>query len=310
MKNICVLKGGNSSEREVSLKSGAAIAAELRELGFQVSELDPADHPDLDELLAAIKAEHTDLVFIGLHGGLGENGKLQAALDLAGIPFTGSGFEACCVTMDKYLSKLVAQAEGIPTPAYIMMREDLICDYNTDEDLTGFVSALGMPVVVKPNDGGSSVGISIVKQIGDLKSAVRAAFNESRQVLVERFISGRELTVTVLDGQALPVVEIKPLQGWYDYRNKYTKGNTEYIAPAVLQPAVAQLVQLYAARLWKAFGLKGYARVDFRYDGEKAWFLEVNTLPGMTSLSLTPMAAKAAGISFAGLLEKIIHLSI
>lgn len=310
MKNICVLKGGNSSEREVSLKSGSAIAAELRELGFHVSELDPADHPDLDELLAAIKVEHTDLVFIGLHGGLGENGKLQAALDLAGIPFTGSGFEACCVTMDKYLSKLVAQAEGIPTPAYIMMREDLICDYNTVEDLTGFVSALGMPVVVKPNDGGSSVGISIVKQIGDLKAAVRAAFNESRQVLVERFISGRELTVTVLDGQALPVVEIKPLQGWYDYSNKYTKGNTEYIAPAVLDPAVAQLVQLYATRLWKAFGLKGYARVDFRYDGEKAWFLEVNTLPGMTSLSLTPMAAKAAGISFAGLLEKIIHLSI
>lgn len=310
MKNICVLKGGNSSEREVSLKSGSAITAELLGLGYQVFELDPADHPDLDGLLSAMKTQNADLVFMGLHGGLGENGKLQAALELAGIPFTGSGFEACSMTMDKYVSKLIASAEGVPTPACILMREDLITDYNTDDDLLGFIGGLGMPVVVKPNDGGSSVGISIVERIQDLKPAVALAFRESGQVLLEQFINGRELTVTVLDGKALPVVEIKPLQGWYDYQNKYTKGNTEYIAPADLEPAVAHLVQLYATRLWKAFGLKGYARVDFRYDGDKAWFLEVNTLPGMTSLSLTPMAAKAAGISFAGLLEKIIQLSV
>ncbi|HNZ07527.1 MAG TPA: D-alanine--D-alanine ligase [Candidatus Cloacimonadota bacterium] len=309
MKTICVLKGGISSEREVSLVSGTAIANELRAMDYDVFELDPADHPRLDELLTAIKTRHADLVFIGLHGGLGENGKLQAALELAGIPHTGSGFEACCVTMDKYLSKLTASAEGIPTPAYILMREDLVNDYNTAEDLQGFLSGTSMPVVVKPNDGGSSVGISLVREIGDLKQAVKLAFREAKHVLVEQFIPGRELTVTVLDGQALPVVEIKPLQGWYDYKNKYTKGNTEYIAPAEIEPATAQLVQLYATRLWHAFGLKGYARVDFRYDGSQAWFLEVNTLPGMTSLSLTPMAAKAAGISFSGLLERIINLS-
>jgi len=310
MKTICVLKGGISSEREVSLVSGTAIANELRAMGFGVFELDPADHPNLDELLASIKSQHADLVFIGLHGGLGENGKLQAALELAGIPHTGSGFEACCVTMDKYLSKLVANAEGVPTPAYILMRENLVNDYNTAEDLQGFLSGIGMPVVVKPNDGGSSVGISLVSEIKDLKPAVKLAFKESKQVLVEQFIPGRELTVTVLDGLALPVVEIKPLKGWYDYQNKYTKGKTDYIAPAEIDPAVAQLVQLYATRLWNAFGLKGYARIDFRYNGAKAWFLEVNTLPGMTSLSLTPMAAKAAGISFSGLLERIINLSL
>jgi len=310
MKTICVLKGGNSSEREVSLESGGTIANELRALGHSVFELDPADYPAQSEMLTRIRQQGADLVFIGLHGGLGENGKLQAALDLAGIPFTGSGFEACCVTMDKYISKLVASAEGVPTPSFVMMREDLITDYNTAEDLTGFTAGLGMPVVVKPNDGGSSVGITLVQDVKDLKAAVRIAFKESQQVLVEQFIPGRELTVTLLNGQALPVVEIKPRQGWYDYQNKYTKGNTEYIAPAELEPAVAQLIQLYATRLWRAFGLKGYARVDFRYDGDKAWFLEVNTLPGMTSLSLTPMAAKAAGISFSGLLEQIINLSL
>lgn len=310
MKTICVLKGGISSEREISLKSGAAIADELRRLGYQVFETDPAAYSRLDGLLADIRRQSADLVFMGLHGGFGENGKLQAALELAEIPHTGSGYEACCVTMNKHLSKLVALAEGVPTPAFVLMREDLIADYNSDEDLRGFLSGLGMPVVVKPNDGGSSVGISVVQEPSELKPAVQRAFAESRQVLVEQFIPGRELTVTVLGGKALPVVEIKPLQGWYDYHNKYTKGNTEYIAPAEIEPSVAQLLQVYATRLWHAFGLKAYARVDFRYDGSQAWFLEVNTLPGMTSLSLTPMAAKAVGKDFPALLETIIELSI
>lgn len=310
MKTICVLKGGISSEREISLKSGAAIAEELVRLGYKVAEADPADFPSLHLLLNHIESIGADLVFIGLHGGYGENGKLQAALELAGIPFTGSGFEACALTMDKYASKLIAQAEGVPTPAYILMREDLIQDYNSPEDLTGFLSELGLPVVVKPKDGGSSVGISLVTHIEELKPAVQAAKKESPHVLIEQFIPGRELTVTLLDGKSLPVVEIKPRQGWYDYQNKYTKGNTEYIAPAVLDEPAAQLMQIYATRLWHAFGLKAYARVDFRYDGQKAWFLETNTLPGMTSLSLTPMAAKSIGIDFAGLLEIIIKLSL
>lgn len=310
MKRICVLKGGSSSEREISLQSGAAVAEELTKMGYQIYEADPADYPSIEDLLAYLRQMDAQLVFIGLHGGEGENGKIQAALELAGIPFTGSGFAACSLSMDKYLSKLLVTAEGIPTPACIMLRENLICDYNTCEDLIGFLGNLSLPVVVKPNDGGSSVGISLVKTIEELKDAVNLAFKESNGVLIEEFIPGRELTATILGGKALPIVEIKPREGWYDYQNKYTSGNTEYIAPAVLDPAVAQLIQLYATRIWRAFGLRGYARMDFRYDGSQAWFLETNTLPGMTSLSLTPMAAKADGIGFAKLLEQIIQLSI
>lgn len=307
MKTICVLKGGNSSERKVSLKSGAAVSAQLRDSGYKVFELDPRDFPTVSELIAAIKSGGADLVFFGLHGGEGENGKMQAAFELAHIPFTGSGSRSCCITMDKYISKLVARDMGIPTADFIIMRENMIVDYNTDEDLMGFLGSLGLPVVVKPNDAGSSVGVSVVKQIRELKPAVELAFRESNTVLVEKYIAGSEFAVTVLEGKALPVVEIKPVEGWYDYTNKYTEGKTVYVAPAEIDPALSRLLQVYATRLWHAFDLKGYARVDFLYGGNQAWFLEANTLPGMTSLSLTPMAAKTVGVDFAKLLEMIMH---
>ncbi len=307
MKTICVLKGGSSSERKISLLSGAAVSAQLKALGYNVFELDPQDYPTLSDLIAAIKAGSADVVFFALHGGEGENGKMQAAFELAHIPFTGSGSRACCITMDKYISKLVARDIGVPTADFIIMRENMIVDYNTDEDLSGFLGSLGLPVVVKPNDGGSSVGTSLVTHIKELKPAVELAFKESNIVLIEKYIPGAELTVTVLEGKALPVVEIKPVEGWYDYTNKYNEGKTVYVAPAEIDPALSRLLQVYATRLWHAFDLKSYARVDFRHDGDKAWFLEVNTLPGMTSLSLTPMAAKAVGIDFARLIETIIH---
>lgn len=308
MKTICVLQGGSSSEREISLLSAAAVSYELKHLGFKVFKLDPQDYPTISELIQAIKSGDAELVFFALHGGEGENGKLQAALELEAIPFTGSGSRACCITMDKYISKLIARDIGVPTADFIIMRENMIVDYNTAEDLRGFLASLDLPVIIKPNDGGSSVGCSLVTSIEALKPAVELAFKESNNVLVEKYIPGSELTVTVLDGKALPVVEIKPIDGWYDFANKYTKGKTVYVAPAEIEPALSHLLQVYAMRLWHAFDLKGYARVDFRYDGNKAWFLEVNTLPGMTSLSLTPMAAKSVGIDFAKLLETIINL--
>ncbi len=269
MEKIVVLKGGTSPEREVSLVSGAEIASALRNMGYSVIEIDPADYPKLSDLLTAIQNEQPLLVFNGLHGGSGENGELQAALSLAGIKFTGSGFKASCFSMDKYISKLIALAEGIPVPKYILMREDLLEDYQDVEDYSGFSNQLGLPIIVKPNDAGSSVGISRVECLEDLKPAVQKALQYSHSVLLEEYIPGRELTVTIIDSEAYPVVEIKPLEGWYD----------------------------------------GYARIDFRYDGFKPYFLEVNTLPGMTSLSLTPMAAKAAGMSFQELLQKIIYIT-
>jgi len=309
MEKIVVLKGGTSPEREVSLVSGAEIASALRNMGYSVIEIDPADYPKLSDLLTAVQNEQPLLVFNGLHGGSGENGELQAALSLAGIKFTGSGFKASCFSMDKYISKLIALAEGIPVPKYILMREDLLEDYQDVEDYSGFSNQLGLPIIVKPNDAGSSVGISRVECLEDLKPAVQKALQYSHSVLLEEYIPGRELTVTIIDSEAYPVVEIKPLEGWYDYTNKYTHGKTKYEAPAQIDDTVAKLLQLYALRLWKAFGLSGYARIDFRYDGLKPYFLEVNTLPGMTSLSLTPMAAKAAGMSFQELLQKIIYIA-
>ena len=310
MEKIVVLKGGTSPEREVSLVSGAEIASALRNMDYSVIEIDPADYPKLSDLLTAIQNEQPLLVFNGLHGGSGENGELQAALSLAGIKFTGSGFKASCFSMDKYISKLIALAEGIPVPQYILMREDLLEDYQDVEDYSGFSNQLGLPIIVKPNDAGSSVGISRVECLEDLKPAVQKALQYSHSVLLEEYIPGRELTVTIIDSEAYPVVEIKPLEGWYDYTNKYTHGKTKYEAPAQIDDTVAKLLQLYALRLWKAFGLSGYARIDFRYDDLKPYFLEVNTLPGMTSLSLTPMAAKAAGLSFQDLLKKIIEVTI
>lgn len=310
MERITVLKGGDSPEREVSLVSGAAIANGLRGSGLEVTELDPADFSSLDKLIDRLKELGTGLIFLGLHGGSGENGQLQAALDLAGLRYTGSGFQACALTMDKYVAKLLAREEGVPVADWVLLRGDQLGDYEDPRDLQGIVDKLGLPLIVKPNAGGSSVGISKVETTDQLREATQQALKYSSSALLERFIPGRELTVTVLDGTALPVVEIKPLSGWYDYANKYKAGRSEYLAPAPIEEAVAQLIQMYAERLWQVFGLRGYARIDFRYDGDQPYFLEVNTLPGMTPLSLTPMAAKALGISFADLVVKIAHLAL
>jgi len=310
MERITVLKGGDSSERKISLLSGAAVAEGLRVKGYEVTELDPTDFSTLGQLIERMQELETELVFLGLHGGSGENGQLQAALDLAGLRYTGSGFEACALTMDKYVSKLMAREEGVPIADWVLLRGDQLGDYNDPRDLQGIVDKLGLPLIVKPNDGGSSVGISKVERVEQLREASQHALKYSSSALLERFIPGRELTATVIDGQALPLVEIKPLSGWYDYDNKYNAGRTEYLAPAPIEESVAQLMQTYAVRLWQVFGLRGYARIDFRYDGEKPYFLEVNTLPGMTTLSLTPMAAKAVGISFVDLVDKIARLAL
>lgn len=309
MQKIIVLMGGDSPEREVSLVSGAAIAKGLRERDFLVDEVDPAEYSGLVELLKKLRDLKADMVFIGLHGGNGENGVLQAALDLAKLPYTGSGTKASALAMDKYISKLLAREEGIPTADCILMRGDLLCDYGDPGDYREIVQRLGLPLVVKPNDGGSSVGITIVEDILQLKDAVRLALEYSDSALLEKYVSGREITATVLDGEALTLVEIRPVKGWYDYQNKYNEGRSQYLAPAPLEDNTTQLIQLYAERMWRVLGLEGYARVDFRYDGKTPFFLEANTLPGMTPLSLTPMAARSSGLSFGELVENIVNIA-
>jgi D-alanine-D-alanine ligase len=313
MLNVIVLLGGKSSEREVSLVSGKEISKQLALNGHKVIELDPADYQFGHELITAIKSFKADLVFIGLHGGEGENGILQAMLDGSSIPYTGSGYKASAVAMDKMYAKLIAQYANVPVPqSLIFSRQD--CEnklYPSFKDCLEKLSQdkLNSKLVVKPADAGSSVGVHIIDNESDYTNAIADAMQYSEKIMAEEFIAGRELTVTVLNGKALPVVEIKPHQGFYDYSSKYTKGFTDYQAPADLSTEESIIVQEYAVNIWHAMECSGYARIDFRYDGKVFYFLEVNTLPGMTPLSLTPMAAKAVGMNFGELLEAIMSIA-
>jgi len=266
--------------------------------------LDPADFSNYSALLDRIRQFEPLIVFNGLHGKDGEDGKIQALLELEKIPYTGSDSRASALAMDKEISGLVALAVGLKLPARIVVQTE--AEIQTELILR----KIGLPLVVKPNDSGSSVGISIVDEVTQILPAFREAIKHSRKVILEKFVAGRELTVTILDGKALPVVEIKPRNGWYDYTNKYTKGNTVYEAPAQLLLQEVHTIQKMAETIFSHLGCSVYSRVDFRYDGENFFFLEVNTLPGMTPLSLTPMAAKSAGIGFEELLTRIIQASL
>ncbi|MBL7975917.1 MAG: D-alanine--D-alanine ligase, partial [Candidatus Kapabacteria bacterium] len=250
-----------------------------------------------------------DVVFSVLHGFAGEDGMMQALLEASGIKYTGSKVLASALAMDKVMSKIMLLAAGVPTPEWTTVR----ATHEITDDLLKEIRAdfrLGM--VVKPNDQGSTVGMTIVKSgnLDDIENAIRLALQYSNVALIENYIEGRELTVAVLGSEALPIVEIIPDGGFYDYAHKYTKGMSEYMCPAEMDEEVAAFVQQLAVTSHKVLGCSGYSRVDFRLDEENhPWCLEVNTLPGMTATSLVPKAAAAAGIEFADLCERIIELS-
>ncbi len=310
---IVVLLGGNSPEREVSLNSGKMISRQLAESGHEVIEIDPADYAYQHDMLIELHQINPETVFIGLHGGDGENGRIQAILDAEKIRYTGSGFKASAMAMDKLVSKLIARESGIPVPRYFVMNKKSMGAFGNLYQMVLqaiFANAEGGKLVVKPVDAGSSVGVNIVCSEKEFISAVHDALEFSNLAIAEEYIEGRELTVTILNGIPLPVVEIKPHQGWYNYFNKYKEGTTSYHVPADISSEEAAVIQEYALKIWQALDCAGYARIDFRSDGKDFFFLEVNTLPGMTSLSLTPMAAKAIGISFGELLEKIISSAV
>lgn len=303
-KKITILSGGFSEESEVSRITSAEIEKSLLRSGFKTLLLDPSDFKTYGKLIEKIMNYDTDIVFNGLHGTDGEDGKIQALLDLEKIPYTGSDSRSSAIAMDKDLSGIIAESIGLEIPQRSIETDTEHFSLDDVENVFGF------PLVIKPNDSGSSVGISIVTDKEQIIPAFMEAKKYSEKVIFEKFISGRELTVTILDEQALPVVEIKPKKGWYDFSNKYTKGNTIYEAPALLKDEEKDMIQTLAAKIFKKLGCSVYGRVDFRFDGYKFYFLEVNTLPGMTELSLTPMAAKSAGISFDELLIKIIEISL
>ncbi|MDR1650705.1 MAG: D-alanine--D-alanine ligase [Synergistaceae bacterium] len=297
---IAVLCGGVSSEREVSLNSGAAVASGLAEAGFDAAL---EDVNSVSETIRKWRSLGADGAFIALHGGWGEDGRLQSALEAAGIPYTGSGAKACMICMDKEASRDAASRAGIPVPPGIAVRPGEKTDF-------GKLTAEWEKIVVKPANNGSTVGVAITSDTKEASEALNSVWDIDTKAIVEKFIAGRELTAAVFGtghgSFSLPVIEIRPRSGFYDYKSKYTKGETEYLSPAPLDEKITRAVMDYACRAHKLFGCRAYSRADFRLsDDGTPYFLEVNTAPGMTSTSLVPKAALAHGWSFPELLARI-----
>jgi D-alanine-D-alanine ligase len=328
---IAVLFGGTSAERDVSIASGSQVIAALRSAGHEVLAIDPAIGPirpedeanALNPKVAAKPPDRTklgamrivdlrpilldpangpfDVVFIALHGSFGEDGRLQAILDVTGLPYTGSGLLGSALAMDKDIAKKLFERAGVPTAAWLM----------APASVEAVESAIGFPAVVKPSKQGSTVGLTIVRAAESLAEAIDEAYRFDDEVMIERFVAGRELTVPVLGTRALPVGEIISRNEIFDYESKYQPGGAEEIFPADLPATVTAEVQRLAVLAHRTLKLGGYSRIDFRLDPEgRLWCLEANTAPGMTAASLYPRGAAAAGMKFADLCERICMLAL
>jgi len=299
---VGVLFGGRSAEREISLISGSGVLQALRSKGIDAHPFDPAERS-----LAELAAEQFDRVFIALHGRYGEDGTLQGALELLGIPYTGSGVMASSVGMDKVTTKIVWLAAGVPTPTYVTIAA------NAAVDADAIVAELGLPLIVKPPLEGSTIGITKVTDAAGLQAAVDLARQYDKVVLVEQFIQGREFSVPVLGtgptARALPIVEIVAPEGNYDYQNKYFTDDTKYHCPAPLDAETTAAIQAHVVNAYRALGCEGWSRIDvlLRDTDNAPFLLEVNTSPGMTTHSLVPMAARAEGTSYEDLCVDILR---
>lgn len=295
---VAVWLGGTTAEREVSLVTGHAVAEALREGGHRVDEVDVRDPL---QSLRDPRTEEADVVFVALHGGAGEDGRVQALLELAGRPYVGSGPAASALAMDKLWSKHLARDLGVRTADWSALPPAA-----GEEAVLGAARSLGYPLVVKPVDEGSAVGVVIAHEEADLREGLGALALDQGRWMLERYVAGREITLPFLEERALSVIEIRPREGFYDYRNKYTPGCTDYDCPADVADEVAHAVAREGELLYRAMRLRDMARLDFRLDAEdRAWFLEANTIPGMTGTSLLPMGAKEAGIDFPSLCERL-----
>ncbi len=334
MQTVAVLMGGVSPERYISFRSGWAVASALVELGYTVVRIDPAygadgvieslppipDHAPTPEELAQFDPRHyiecvtstlladCDCVVNLLHGPYGEDGVMQTLLELCDIPFVGSPSLACRLAMDKARAKLLFTAAGIPTPAWLTL------DYGTElttDLLTELRQQFPRGFVVKPNRGGSTIGVSIVTSgnFDDIEAALTETWRYDQTALVETYIPGRELTVAIVDDRSLPIIEIVPNDGYYDYTHKYTAGKSSYIVPAELDETSTEFISMLSLSAHRVLGCRGITRVDFRLDDDgQPWCLEINTIPGMTETSLVPKAAAADGISFHQLCQSLIAL--
>ncbi len=339
--NIVVLAGGTSTERDISIMTGVNVAKSLKRNGHNVNLIDVFlgtdkykssedffnEDNDFDKVEKELKAKtadipaiieerlkngkpffgnsvlefckKADIVFMGLHGANGEDGKIQGTFDLLGIKYTGTGYLSSAISMDKELTKKVLISEGIPMPKGVSLKKGHKLEY------------VPFPCVVKPCCGGSSVGVSIVQSEDDFKAAVEEAFTYEDNILVEEYINGREFSVAVVDGKALPVVEIVPLKGFYDYENKYKDGASEHISPARIPDDITKKMQRWAEKACEAVGITSYARVDQLLDKDNnIYCLEINTLPGMTPNSLIPIEAQAMGMSYDELTQQLIDVSL
>jgi D-alanine-D-alanine ligase len=299
-RNIAILAGGFSSEREISLKSGQAIERGLAKAGYRATLVDVTG-PEIPELSLPF-----DAIFIALHGKFGEDGTVQEMLEAAHLPYTGSGPQASRLAMDKLLSKEVFLARHVPTPPYIAAHKS-----DHPETVTSRADALGWPLVIKPPAEGSSVGITIARDAGEMAAGIDAVFAKSDVALVEKYIKGRELTVGILGCAALPIVEVQPAREFYDYPAKYENSGTQYVPNVELPHQLRERVQASALEAFKALGCRDVARVDLILDDKgHVYVLEVNTIPGFTEKSLLPKAAASAGISFYALCEQIVKFAL
>lgn len=293
--------GGQSAERAISLKTGQAVYEALRRRRYNVVTIDV--DPSVPQKLRAKKVE---VAFVALHGPGGEDGTIQGMLEVMGIPYTGSGVRASAIAMHKVTAKTLLAHHGIPVPIGTVIRAE-----QRSLRAQGLPAGLRWPVVVKPAAQGSTIGVTIVRNPSGWRRALRQAFQYDPEVLVESYIAGRELTVSVLDGTALPVVEILAPAGFYDYAAKYQKGRTQYLCPAPLSSPLERQLRDLAVKTYRLIGCQGAARVDFRVDRRgRPYVLEVNTVPGMTETSLLPMAAAEAGFNYGALTERILSSAL
>ncbi len=303
-KDLCearigVLMGGLSAEREVSFKSGRAVLAALKRLGYQALEVDVND-----SFMTRLSSLQLDAAFVVLHGRGGEDGVVQGTLELAGIPYTGSGVLSSALGIDKVMTKILLDAASLPTPSWVAVNS------RTENPIELVLDNIALPAVVKPSREGSTIGLSLVFKKEDLADALANAHHYDQEVVVESFIDGSEITVGVLGNsppETLPIIEIKPKGGHYDFEAKYTKGMTEFIIPACVTPPTAALASDLAAEVFSIIKCRGMARVDMIVDRkDQVWILEINTIPGMTETSLLPMAAAYVGITFDKLVDRIL----
>ena len=301
--SVALLAGGASGERDISLASGAGAREALEEAGFHVTMLDPVVKNDLVRLIT----EDFDVAFICLHGRYGEDGTIQGMLDLLGIPYIGSGVWSSAIAIDKARSKLFYQKNGINTPqSMLLKRDDAV-------DVDAIVKTVGVPCVVKPASAGSALGVHILTDRADIADAVESVFTIDCEAIIETYIKGTELTVSVIGNKepfSLPIIEIVPKNEFYDFESKYAPGGSQHICPARLSDEQTKKVQEIAVAAHKALGCRGVSRTDIIMDGNGVcWVLETNTLPGMTSTSLLPDAARVAGYSFSELCTMLIQLA-